>query len=201
MDNFANPHAQEQTGLINAAMYVFGQNGYKKTSVADITARAGVAKGMVNYYFGSKKNLYLYLAELAGTYMVDELERQLDKSVVDFFDNIKMMTEIKISLIRQYPAIFSFLRSFYMEKAPEVSQEVQAFLANSQETREKWLFADFDSSRFKDDVDVRLISTFFVWAAEGAMAGIGPEMSMAEIEAFTADMFACLDMMRKHFYR
>ena len=90
MENFFKLRADKQEHIINAALSVFGRNGYKKGSIADIAEEAGIAKGMVSYYFGSKKNLYLYLAELCGTTLLDEMEKRFDKTVTDFFD--KMLT-------------------------------------------------------------------------------------------------------------
>lgn len=44
--------------IILAALELFADNGYRKTSVAGICKKAGVNIASVNYYFQSKANLY-----------------------------------------------------------------------------------------------------------------------------------------------
>ena len=201
MEIYVNPHAEKQEKLINAAMNAFGRNGYKKASIADIAEEAGIAKGMINYYFGSKKNLYLYLAELCGKNMAEGMEKDFDSSITDFFDNIKMMMRIKISLIKSRPAIFAFFSSMYMEEDPEVKDEIQAYMAKNLKMREQLIFADIDVSRFKDDVDARLINKLLTWAGEGMASNMRQGLNIEEIESNTEELFACLDLMKKYFYK
>ncbi|MCL2719663.1 MAG: TetR/AcrR family transcriptional regulator [Lachnospiraceae bacterium] len=201
MENFINPHAEKQEALINAAMNIFSKNGYKKASVGDITAEAGLAKGMINYYFGSKKNLYLYLAEFSGKKMVERMEQDFDRNITDFFDNMKMMTRIKMSMMKENPAIFAFLASFYLEEDPDVRDDIQEYMAKSLKFRERWIFDDIDVSRFKDDIDAKLIDRLLIWAGEGMANSLKQGLIYEEVEKHTNDLFACLDMMKKYFYK
>ncbi|GAA1201565.1 TetR/AcrR family transcriptional regulator [Prauserella alba] len=41
------------------AAELFGERPYAAVSTADIAARAGVARGLINHYFGTKRELYL----------------------------------------------------------------------------------------------------------------------------------------------
>jgi AcrR family transcriptional regulator len=47
--------------LLDTAIAAFAEHGYHGTSVADIAQRAGVAKGVVYWYFESKEALFLEL--------------------------------------------------------------------------------------------------------------------------------------------
>ena len=201
MDNFFNLRAEKQKHIIDAALIAFGRNGYKKASIADIAEEAGIAKGMVIYYFGSKKNLYLYLAEFCGKVIVEEMEKGFDKSVADFFDKLKMITDIKIAVMKRYPAIISFLTAMYHETHKDVRDEVKQFLANSVNIRGQWVFDGTDFAAFKDDVDPKLLERFLVWTGEG-MADNIPFGKMAEqIDGYAKDYYDCLDMMKRHFYK
>lgn len=200
MDNFLNLRAEKQEHIINAAMSVFGKNGYKKASVADIAEQAGIAKGMINYYFGSKKNLYLSLIEMSGKIMVEEMQKRYDPSITDFFENLKMMIGIKIEAIKEHPAILQFLTSVSTETCDEVADEVKGFMSSGLSAREKMMFEGIDVSRFKDDVDPKLIDKFLIWSAEGFMSSIQNELNMDKIDAFTNELYKCLDLMKKYFY-
>lgn len=201
MESFFNLRAEKQEHIINAALIVFARNGYKKASIADIAEEAGIAKGMVIYYFGSKKNLYLYLAELCGKIMVEEMEKGFDKSVTDFFDKLKMITDIKIAVIKRHPAVISFLTSLYYETHMDVREEVKQFIANGVNIRGKWIFDGMDITKFKDDVDPKLLERFLVWTGEGMADNIPMDRMVDQIDECVKDYYDCLDLMKRHFYK
>ena len=45
--------------ILSVAVRLFGERGYAAVSTGDVAAGAGVARGLVNHYFGTKKELYL----------------------------------------------------------------------------------------------------------------------------------------------
>ena len=201
MENFFSLRAEKQEHIINAALTVFGRNGYKKASVADIAGEAGIAKGMVTYYFGSKKNLYLYLAEMCRRVVIEEIEKGLAPDVTDFFDKIKMMTDMKVAMMKKHPAIFSFLTSIYYETDREVADDLQQFMAGNMGLREGMVLDGVDASKFKEGVDPRLLDKFFVWASEGMANDLLMNRNMEMIDVFVKEFYALLDLMKTHFYR
>lgn len=48
---------RSRESLLQAAIDVFAERGVDGATIADITRRAGVAQGLVNYYFGGKEQL------------------------------------------------------------------------------------------------------------------------------------------------
>ena len=201
MDGFLNLRAEKQEHIINAALNAFGKNGYKKASVADIAEQAGIAKGMINYYFGSKKNLYLYLVQFCAKIIGEGMKERFDDSVTDFFDNLKMMIGIKTEMMKDHLALFSFLASVNYETSEEVKEEIKELFTTGLLSREKMLFEGIDVSRFKDDVDPKLIDKFLVWAAEGFTSHLQKELNIEAVESFTDELFKCLDLMKKYFYK
>ena len=201
MEKFFSLRAEKQEHIINAAFSVFGKSGYKKASVADIAAEAGIAKGMVIYYFGSKKNLYLYLVDLSGRVMTEELERQLDPGVTDFFDKMKMMSDIKLSVMKRHPALMSFLAGVYYETDDEVTAHLAGFMEKGLETRQKMVLRTTDTSRLKDDVDPKLLDKFLVWAGEGFGNDLLKNGGMDKAEEHMGDFYKILGLMKKYFYK
>ncbi len=49
--------------IVNAALKVFSKHGYHKASVNMIAGEARVSKALIYWYFGSKKNLVIEVAE------------------------------------------------------------------------------------------------------------------------------------------
>ncbi|MDR2589417.1 MAG: TetR/AcrR family transcriptional regulator [Oscillospiraceae bacterium] len=200
MEDFFTLRAEKQNHIIDAALSEFGRNGYKKTSIADIAKHAGIAKGMITYYFGSKKNLYMYLAELCFNTVNNTMEERFDPFINDFFDKMKMMADIKVTAMKKHPAVYSFLASVYYEKDPEVINELNAFFEEGLKTREKWITQETDTSKFKDDIDPKLLDKFFVWAAEGFASSLANSNNLTNIEEFMNEFYTCMGWMKKYFY-
>ncbi|WP_378208776.1 TetR/AcrR family transcriptional regulator [Actinoallomurus acaciae] len=49
--------AQSQQRILEAALMAFAERGYEGTTIAQIAERAGVARGLVSYYFPAKEKL------------------------------------------------------------------------------------------------------------------------------------------------
>lgn len=201
MESFFNLRAEKQEHIINAAFTVFGRNGYKKASIADIAKEAGIAKGMVIYYFGSKKNLYVFLTQLCGKLLMEEIEKGLDTSITDFFDKIKMASDIKVAMMKKHPAIISFLTSVYYETDEEVADIIEKFKDKGFHDREKILLDNTDLSKFKDDVNPKLLDKFFVWTSEGLANDLLTNGSMEKVDEFIREFYDILDIMKKYFYK
>jgi AcrR family transcriptional regulator len=45
--------------ILEAARSLFSQRGYSAVSTTEIAAEAGVARGLINHYFGTKRELYV----------------------------------------------------------------------------------------------------------------------------------------------
>jgi AcrR family transcriptional regulator len=54
----ASPHDPSRDRLLLAALEIFAERGFRDATVRDICARAELNPASVNYYFGSKENLY-----------------------------------------------------------------------------------------------------------------------------------------------
>jgi AcrR family transcriptional regulator len=155
----------------------------------------------VTYYFGSKKNLYLYLVEMCGKIMVEEMEKGLDPNVTDFFEKMRMMSDIKISTIKRHPAIMPFLASVYYETDDEVAEEIKGYLAAGMEARQKMVILETDTSRLRDDVDPALLDKFLVWAGEGFGATLMNPGGIEQLDKHMEDFYKIIDIMKKYFYK
>ncbi len=45
--------------ILSVAVRLFGERGFAEVSTTDVARTAGVARGLINHYFGTKKDLYL----------------------------------------------------------------------------------------------------------------------------------------------
>lgn len=200
MEKFLSLGKEKQNIMIDAALKTFGTNGYKKASISDIAAAAGVSKAMIFHYFGTKKALYLYLITLCGDIMMNEVNEKFDDSVTDFFDRIKMSSNIEISVMKKHAAIPSFLGSMYFENDEEVKDDIQVILANGEEFRNKIAFHGVNTSKFKDGIDLKLVMKMLSWIADGYAKQLSNQ-SEVNFDDMCEEFNGCLDMLRNNFYK
>jgi AcrR family transcriptional regulator len=80
--------------ILACAVRLFGERPYPEVSATDIAREAGVARGLINHYFGTKKDLYLEcirvmvtVPEVAVERLPDgDLRTRVDASVSWFLD-------------------------------------------------------------------------------------------------------------------
>jgi AcrR family transcriptional regulator len=89
------PDARREQILV-CAIRLFGDRPYPAVSTTDIAREAGVARGLINHYFGTKRDLYLEVvrrmvtipASAPQTLTTGTLEDRIDASVNWFLDRV-----------------------------------------------------------------------------------------------------------------
>jgi AcrR family transcriptional regulator len=64
-ETFFNLPGDKRQAILDLAIEEFASHDYKNASISRIVERAGIAKGSFYQYFADKKDLYLYLVDLA----------------------------------------------------------------------------------------------------------------------------------------
>lgn len=202
MENFLNLPIEKQNLIIDAALKKFAKHGYRKTSISDIAKAAGISKAMVFHYFGTKKELYLYLVNTCVNSIVSEVIEKFDDSITDLFDRILYTNKLKLSLMEKYPNVPSFIQSAYFENDDEVKEEIRTIFSkdDGKTVGKKVTFEGADLSKFKDDIDPKLIMNILDWISEGYMS----RMSYAEetdLDELYRVFEECLQLFKKNFYK
>jgi AcrR family transcriptional regulator len=200
LDKFLGLPEEKQKNIIDAALSTFGKMGYRKASMNDVAAAAGISKGLVFHYFGTKRALYLYLAALSGDMLLSEMSKRFDKSIPDFFDRIRLATKIKLSLLRKHPALFLFLCSVYHETDNDVADDIKGMLAQGEDIRGGLAFDGMDASKFKEGVDPQLVANILVRFSEGYVSGMQNAAGF-DFDRLLSEFEACLSLMRDNFYK
>ncbi|WP_019240989.1 MULTISPECIES: TetR/AcrR family transcriptional regulator [Bacillus] len=199
-EKFLNLPQEKRDRIINGAITIFGKHSYKKATTDEIITRAGISKGLLFHYFGSKKKLYLDLYEYCLDYIAEKLYIAMDDEETDFFEIIRKSTINKLKIIKQYPAIFNFVMQAYYETAPEVAEEInQQNEKLSQDALTK-VFSKVDFSKFKDASNFEKILNTIIWSSKGlvdqkmVLEEFNPEQICIEFDAY-------LQMYRQAFYK
>jgi TetR/AcrR family fatty acid metabolism transcriptional regulator len=73
--NNAKGHTRER--IINSAKKLFAEQGYQKTTIIDISKRAGLSEAALYEYFQGKESLLLMIPDLWVSELVRDLDEQL----------------------------------------------------------------------------------------------------------------------------
>lgn len=200
MDTFLNLPEEKRQAILDAAMTVFAKMGYRKASVSDIAAAAGISKAAVFHYFGSKKALYLYLIQVGRSLVLAEFSSNLDYSSTDFFDRVLDSARIKVAFMHTHPPVLAFLGNAYYETDAEVANGLHDLFAQSGAVHHQIALEGTDLAKFKDDVDPQLVLNILVRFAEG-YASPGAHNTEVDFDALMREFEASLDLMKRHFYK
>lgn len=200
LKSFTDLPKEKQEQIINAGISVFSRYEYKKASVNDIAVEAGIAKSMVFHYFGSKKNLYLYLVSFAGQELVDQMEKNIDKTVLDFFDRIKMLTSIKIALLHRHPFLTQFFVMVYREKDEQVASELHGFFASGEKFRASMVLENIETYKFKQGINPETVMKLLIRYSEGYVSEL-PSDREFDLEQVMAEFDECLSLLKNNFYK
>lgn len=87
--------------IFEKSMELFAKKGYEATSIEEITAVAGIAKGTFYYHFSSKEAIFEFLIEEGMKLLKNNIEIKTNK-LENSIDKIKAIILIQIKLAIKY---------------------------------------------------------------------------------------------------
>lgn len=91
-ENRSDLRKNQKAKIIHAAIEMFSRKGYIKATVQDIARQAGVAKGLVYYYFRSKEQIFFEAIEEIKEDMHQYVRNNIP-SDADSFEQIRIATK------------------------------------------------------------------------------------------------------------
>ncbi len=107
--------------LLEAARRLFAEQGFHATTVEDIAAAAGVAKGTVYLYYKSKHDVYWAALERGITELLHEIQTRLEAEAAPE-DKVRAFIAIKI---RYFETNRDFFRIYFSELGSGFSHPTQ----------------------------------------------------------------------------
>jgi AcrR family transcriptional regulator len=105
--------AETRERLYQAALALFAERGFMRTTVEDITEKADVGKGTFFNYFPTKEHI---LAEFGGAYLV-ALENALEEARAGKTPVLEVIKELVITKIRHINENDALIRAIYSAHA------------------------------------------------------------------------------------
>jgi AcrR family transcriptional regulator len=201
---------EKRERIINAAMKEF-LTGYKKASTDNIVREAGISKGLLFHYFGTKERLYNFLCD----YSVDIMQREyiglINIEQPDILESIWQLSLLKRDMSVHFPSIFDFLVSVFVD-AHVKSEETIANLKKFHATRAKIMdqvYAHANTSLFREDLDPNMVMQIITWTLDGygrSKTSMATPENLGEATRENYDMFLeefqeILNTLRKCLYK
>ena len=103
--------------IFETSMKLFAAKGYDATSIEDITATVGVAKGTLYYHFSSKEEIFNFLIEEGIKLLQNSVDIKTAK-LENYVDKLKAVVLIQIKIVNKYEDFITILLGqFYGKEA------------------------------------------------------------------------------------
>jgi len=96
--------------IFETSMELFARKGYDATSIEEITATVGVAKGTLYYHFSSKEEIFNFLIQEGMKLLTNSIEIKMSKCD-NSIDKIRAVILIQVKVLAKYENFISILLS------------------------------------------------------------------------------------------
>ncbi|WP_271003037.1 macrodiolide transporter TimAB transcriptional regulator TimA [Listeria seeligeri] len=117
---------EKRKKILEAAMEEFAEKGYQTASTNQICAKAGVSKGLIFHYFGSKEKLYIAAVSYAIDFATNKVNVEKE-TWKDFVEMAIWSTKQKLEFNRNYPTVFCLIMQAYGNPPGELEGKLDGF--------------------------------------------------------------------------
>lgn len=151
---------QNRQIIIEAALAVFSDYGYRGSTVAQIADAANMSKANLLYYFGSKQDVYLSVLESTLSQWLQPLSEMNPNG--DPAGEIWTYVKAKLAMSKSNPEASRLFANEILQGAPMIGRFLQTDLKNLLDDRcviiQQWI----DQGRLNAVSPLHLM--FFIWA-------------------------------------
>lgn len=192
-EKFFDLNREKQDRMINAALRIFAENGYRHASTDTIVKEAGISKGLLFHYFTSKMGLFSFLFDYSIRYMLFEYDRLISVKETDYFKIRKEMERAKLNVLRSYPYMNEFIEKSLQENQLDVIETIEISKNTYLETLNKYNNQG-KRSNLRDDISSAQLDNMIRYTVDGLtkdqlLAGsFQPEMLFEQICSYLDTM-------------
>lgn len=200
-----NAEDSKKENILNAAIAEFS-HGYEKASTDAIVKSAGVSKGLLFHYFGTKKDLFAVTYDYAVNAMMSEFFDLVNFDQRDILERWRQVVFLKMDLMKKYPMIFAFAASAQFPDNDEVKNNIVEQQNKILDVESPKLFSGIDRTLFREDIDVDMALRVIFFTMKGySESQAEPEKTTeeyyGEYERYLSEVEEYIQFFRKSFYR
>lgn len=205
---FMTMEEEKRERVINAALKEFSK-GYMAANTDVIVKEAGISKGLIFHYFGSKRGLFLFLIKYTLDIFFTEYEKVISESH-DLLENIRIGSKLKMELSLRYPLIFGFLVKAYSAIKDVFPEGLPGDLSYSSHMVEAMQQicqrSNNEKTLFKEGIDSEKAQNIIIWTMNGFIDSVlryGDDVDAyrAHYDELAKELEEYLKILRKILYR
>jgi len=150
-ERFMKLDEDKRERILNAAMKEF-RYGYKKASTDRIVKEAGISKGLLFHYFGTKEQLFCFMLKHASDYFQEHYLNLLAIKGQDILESFMNVANAKKNMLNRYPYLFECVNSVNTHWA-DLPAEVQGLILQGQDEIDEEFYKSCNTDMFRDDID------------------------------------------------
>lgn len=191
--------------VIDAALKEFSK-GYTAANTDVIVKEAGISKGLLFHYFGSKRGLFLFLIKYALDMIITEYEKVISENR-DFLENIRIVSKLKAELSFRYPLMFGFLVKAHFSIKEVFPEGLPGDLPYSPNMMQPICQrSNNDKKLFKEGIDSEKAQNIIMWTMNGFIDSLfryGDDIDayQAHYDELAKELEEYLQILRKILYR
>jgi len=179
--------------IIEACAKAISTSGFKKASVLDVAKEAGVAKGLIYYYFDNRNKLifetYLYYVEKLKSYIDSKMRKS-----VDLFELLESTIRAKVTFFKDYPEARKFLELSMTGDNKLISE----FNRKSTLDSNNLIYENIDRTRFKRESDIQIVLQMVSLIGQSIFSKVN---SNTDIDKIMKDCHAYLKIIKMSVYK
>jgi TetR/AcrR family transcriptional regulator len=208
MDKFNRIPIAEQQHILDACFEEFARNGYEQASTNAIVRKAGIPKGTLFYFFGSKKNLYLYLLDMAALRFMEGLRDTYLEPPDDIFERLLYIGRARMQIALHEPVLYQFIFKAFMHAPEEIRMEIQSRAPTYAVVSREILIKGADLSKFRDGVNIDKAIQLIQSVMEGilnrhlpALLHMNSESSLEWVESMFGEVKESFELLKRGLYQ
>jgi TetR/AcrR family transcriptional regulator len=207
VDKFLKLNPEKKKRILEAAYNEFSRNTYDNASTNRIVKEAGIGKGMLFFYFNSKKDLYIYLVEEGIEYIKREYVDKIDENETDFLEKWKIISRVKFEAYKKKPYIFNFMANVYLNSDMEgLPENLKRRIKEISGVGYGKLFRNIDTSLFRSDFTEEKVIRYIKLMISGYEMELterlkGTNFNEMDVQPLWDEFYEYIDDLKTIFYK
>jgi len=205
---FENISEEKRQKIIAACLSEFADKGYENASTNSMVKKAEISKGLLFHYFGNKRNLYLYLVDLAIDSFISKFYSYYTKPDSDVFERVMQRGVIKIKISSEEPLMSKLVMEAFIDTPQDMKEEMDIRFKKLYAENIPMLSQDVDYSLFRDNIDTEKAMEFMMLCFDALynkyinkFKGKALALSDDDIDDMVKEYYEFMDMIKFGMYK
>lgn len=146
------PEGKKQR-IIGVCIEEFALNGYDSASTNTIVRKADISKGILFHYFGSKKNLFLYIYDYAMSFLIEKYYAIKESQPSDLFERLVWFSNLEMKIAFEEPLLYKMIFEAFFSMPESLRSDMTKIYETYYAQAIPFVLENIDTSKFKKDIN------------------------------------------------